>query len=358
MKRLAALLAFATVAVMVSTAVNTQATAQDDRPYLMTASTITLPDDFTDAVPVAIVDTGDVLLNGSIEGVASVLLWRDGAFSRLSAPTRQSHATAMHRNGQVVGWVMGDDEEPIAAILEEGRFIEMPGADTGSRAFGTNGENGLVGEALFEESDQRSVPVYWTSTSVEVLPGITEDSTGRAHDVNTIGQIAGWIAPTGDLEDSGRATLWFGNQITDLGLQIDGWSAAFAINETGQVVGVAESVGADDGKSVTTATLWQDGQPGDLGVPDGFDWAEAVDISDSGLIVGTAGTGRFGSIGGVTTAVLWTVNDRFDLNESTAGLNAIQLTAAVSVNTFGQILCAGLDEAGRAQVVILTVLGN
>ncbi len=358
MTRLAAVLAFAALAMLVGSVARTQAIAQEDGPSLMSASIVTLPDDFADAVPVAIVDSGDVLLNGAIEGVASVLLWRDGVFTQLGDPNRQSTATAMHQNGQVVGWVIGDDEEPFAAILAEGRFIEMPGAVSGSRAFGTNGENGLVGEAVLVESSQLPVPVYWTTTSVEVLPGITEGSAGRANDVNTIGQIAGWQASTGNLDESGRAMLWFGNEITDLGQPLDGWSAAFAINETGQVVGVAELVGSGDGQPGTTAMLWQDGQSTDLGIPDGFGWAEAVDISDSGLIVGTAGTGNPTSNGSASTAVLWTVNDRFDLNESTAGLGSVHLTSAVSVNTFGQILCAGLDEAGHAQIAVLSVLGN
>jgi probable HAF family extracellular repeat protein len=122
------------------------------------------------------------------------------------------------------------------------------------------------------------------------------------------------------------------NQITELPpLSLDPDSAATAINDKGQVVGISGLCSvAVGGASAKHAVLWENGVPMDLGTLGGAAWRTPVAINNHGLVVGFANTSGDENAGPSPTAFIWTretgmrpiaavgsdTNDiAFDLNE-------------------------------------------
>lgn len=81
-------------------------------------------------------------------------------------------------------------------------------------------------------------PYYWSTASKNLL-GTPSGDPGEALDINSTGQVVGWINDgTGN-----RAVLWTGPTLTDLNVLIDpslGWrlTKATALNNIGQITGV------------------------------------------------------------------------------------------------------------------------
>lgn len=101
-----------------------------------------------------------------------------------------------------------------------------------------------------------------------------------AYDVNESGQTVGEAYLAGD--EVAHAVLWMDGAATDLGA-IDGSSAAWAINDSGEVVGWS-------GKGpLNTAMLWADGGWVDLGADmNAAGSSVAWDVTEGGLVVGQA----------------------------------------------------------------------
>lgn len=105
-----------------------------------------------------------------------------------------------------------------------------------------------------------------------------------AYGINAAGQVVG-------MDDNGNwthATLWDGQERTDLGTLGGRSATAQAINNAGQVVGEAQTASGD-----RRAFLWEDGVMTDLGtLPDTHTawpsnlWSQANAINASGQIVG------------------------------------------------------------------------
>ncbi|HZW08862.1 MAG TPA: GC-type dockerin domain-anchored protein [Phycisphaerales bacterium] len=102
-----------------------------------------------------------------------------------------------------------------------------------------------------------------------------------AYDVNEHGQVVGEAYLAGD--EVAHAVLWTDGVATDLGA-IAGSSAAWAINDGGQVVGWSGT-----GGFLNTAVLWENGSLLDLGADmHAAGSSVAWDITEGGLVVGQA----------------------------------------------------------------------
>jgi probable HAF family extracellular repeat protein len=119
--------------------------------------------------------------------------------------------------------------------------------------------------------------------------------------VNNRGQVVGWAEngvhdPTCDTSFQilqFRAVIWQPNgQMQELPpLPGDNTSAATAINDLGQVVGISGDCGVAVGSvSARHAVLWQNGVPTDLGNIGGDAWNTPTAINNQGTIVGFANT--------------------------------------------------------------------
>jgi len=135
-------------------------------------------------------------------------------------------------------------------------------------------------------------------TALEPFPGgFSSYATG----VNNQGQVVGWAEngvhdPTCNTSFQilqFRAVIWQPNgTMQELPpLSGDSTSAAVAINDLGQVVGISGDCGIAVGSvSARHAVLWQNGVPTDLGNIGGDSWNTPTAINNQGTIVGFANT--------------------------------------------------------------------
>jgi probable HAF family extracellular repeat protein len=188
----------------------------------------------------------------------------------------------------------------------------------------------------------------WQNGSMTALPTLG-GYNGFAASVNNLGQVVGWAetavhdptcAPPQVLQF--EAVIWGpGNgQIHQLpGLADDPDTAATAINDNGQVVGISgicqNAVGAFSAKH---AVLWQDGQPIDLGNIGGHGWNTPTSINNQGQIVGFAnqsGDLINGNLAFKFHAFFWT-KERGMRDLGTLSGDAI--SEALGINEAGQVV--------------------
>lgn len=114
---------------------------------------------------------------------------------------------------------------------------------------------------------------------IAMLPSLG-GSNAFAHDINESGAVVGEAQVSGDV--ALHAVVWVGGVPTDLGA-ISGDSAAWAINDAGQIVGSSDTL------SRRTAMLWQNGGWTDVGADmHAVGSSVAWDINAGGLVVGQA----------------------------------------------------------------------
>src|SRR5262249_39571965 len=118
-----------------------------------------------------------------------------------------------------------------------------------------------------------------------LVPGQWESA---ALDINDSGQVVGY-SETGEMDPTGtynivHAFLYQNGNMIDLGALGDLDSMALAINSSGEVVGlsVMEVVGGEHFR----AFLWKNGVMNDLGALKKDGGSAAFDINDAGQIVG------------------------------------------------------------------------
>lgn len=251
-----------------------------------------------------------------------------------------SVASGISESGLVVGWSAA--ETGTKGFLWDGGVMidlgELPGGPhVGgafvSMAYAVNDAAQVVGVARDEETSRAFRWEAGAMTDLGDLPG--GSSVANARDINSTGQVVGYSVgqEPGDFA-YGWATLWHagGAGIEGLGDLPGGRnnSAANAINDHGQVVGVS------DAASGKRAFLWEPGGAMvDLGdLPGGEDDSEAHDINNNGLVVGEsqADEGR--------RAFLWEAGMMISLGDLGGALNR---SMAYAINDAGHVV--GLSNA-------------
>lgn len=182
--------------------------------------------------------------------------------------------------------------------------------------------NGLVAGMAIASNGSHAVKLK----DLELLRLGKDDEASSANDVNTLGQVVGFVSSA---ETNGqRAILWADDGAKDLGTLGGPFSIAHGINELGAVVG--ESTIAD---GVTShAFLWQNETMIDLGTLGG-DASVALAINDQGVIAGLSTTAPGQQpYGPGSRAVLWGPDGLIDL-----GALGGDVGAAAAINAKGWI---------------------
>jgi probable HAF family extracellular repeat protein len=184
-------------------------------------------------------------------------------------------------------------------------------------------------------------------TALEPFPGgFSSYATG----VNNQGQVVGWAEngvhdPTCNTSFQilqFRAVIWQPNgTMQELPpLSGDSTSAAVAINDVGQVVGISGDCGIAVGSvSARHAVLWQNGVPTDLGNIGGDSWNTPTAINNQGTIVGFANTAP--GVARSYEAFIWTKAGGM---KSLGKFSDALRSAAFGVNEKGQVV--GLARGG------------
>jgi probable HAF family extracellular repeat protein len=264
-------------------------------------------------------------------------------FVAMAAPIRlaaQSHynvvdlgelgGTAGSANGiNDRGWVTGTDNlagdlTSVATLWTHGLTIPLGTLENGPNsavAFPVKNNNGvIVGISELPDADPlgenfscwpflgEGVPTgrickgfRWQNGQMTALPPFPGGYSSYAAGVNNLGQVVGW-AENGVHDPSCdpafqilqfRAAIWQPNGLMQElpPLPGDSTSAATAINDYGQVVGISgDCFIAVGNSSARHAVLWENGVPTDLGNIGGDAWNTPTAINNAGTIVGFANT--------------------------------------------------------------------
>jgi probable HAF family extracellular repeat protein len=197
--------------------------------------------------------------------------------------------------------------------------------------------------------------VIWGPAPGEIreLPPLPGDTASAATALNDRGQVVG-ISGICD-RAVGRFSaihdvLWQDGKPTDLGsLGGVAWNTPMAINERGDVIGFANASAAAGGRFDAHAFLWthRDGMR-DLGTLPGDTFSQALGINDRREIVGTSCDADFNC-----RAVVWRKGVVTDLNTLVKPGDDGTLISANDVNESGRITGQALDPATGALVAFV-----
>src|SRR5579862_6192104 len=109
----------------------------------------------------------------------------------------------------------------------------------------------------------------WQNSAPVALPSGGLNSWAKG--INSSGDVVGEI--------QGIATLWHDAVANSLSTPANCTSSAYAVNDSGQIVGVIR-----DSSGVNHATLWKGGTSFDLGTPSIFSGGYAVGINNAGAV--------------------------------------------------------------------------
>lgn len=215
-----------------------------------------------------------------------------------------------------------------------------------SAATGANNDGLVVGVAENSTQDPNCTrpqvldyeAVVWRGNTIEELSPVAGDAIGAALAVNDNGQIAGSTGMCGSGPGIGpifmHAVLWKNQVPTDLGNLGGAFNnVAYALNNSGQVVGASDLVGDSTGH----AFLWQSGVMTDLGTLAGDFSSVAFAINDSSQVVGQSCDVNFNC-----RAFLWQNGVMTDLNGPAAG-SPLYLISAADINSRSEIVGTGID---------------
>lgn len=231
-----------------------------------------------------------------------------------------------------------------------------------SAAIGANNSGLVVGVAEDSTPDPNCIPpqvlgykaVVWRGGAIHELPLVAGDASGAAIAANDRNQVVGESGMCGSGIGLGpipvHAVLWQNGTITDLG-NLGGAvnNIAYAINESGQIVGASDLQGDNTGH----AFLWQKGAMTDLGTLAGDSSSAAFGINGNGQVVGVS-CDQSGSC----RAFLWESGVMTDLNALTPAGSSLYLLIANDINSRGGIVGTALDQSNGEPLAFVAVPCN
>jgi probable HAF family extracellular repeat protein len=255
----------------------------------------------------------------------------------------------------------------LGVVWENGRARALPtlGGDNGF-ATGTNNRRQTVGWAENAVRDATCVApqvlqfraVIWGPGTDQVveLPPLRGDTSSAATAINDRGQVVG-ISGICDRAvgrfSAAHAVSWEQGVATDLGtLGGVAWNTPMAINESGDVVGFGNISAAPGGAFDAHAFLWTR-QHGihDLGTLPGDAYSQALGINDQRQVVGLSCSAGFASCRGF----VWEDGAMVDLNSLVDPAFAGQMVAAGDIDDSGQITGQSFDPGTNVGSAFLAV---
>lgn len=255
----------------------------------------------------------------------------------------------------------------LGVVWEEGKIRALPtfGGDNGF-ATGSNNRRQVVGwaENTVEDSSciqpqvlQFRAALWGPGTSeMRELPPLGDDRTSAATAINDKGQVVGISGACGTAVggvSAAHAVMWDKGETIYLGtLGGIAWNTPMAVNERGDVVGFSNVSAADGAAFNAQAFRWQRGRGIEsLGVLPGDSLSQALGINDKGQVVGISCTAGFASCRGF----LYDHGVMMDLSAMLPDDYADHLFTANDINNAGQIAGQSI-KAGTGELVAVWLI--
>lgn len=204
-----------------------------------------------------------------------------------------------------------------------------------------NASGSIVGGLYKADCNGCRNAVKWDGSSLLELGAASGYSAAVASGINDAGHVVGHSHKVSNRNSEQRATLWKDGATVDLGTLGGNNSAAYAINNSGAVIG-SSHISADN--TYSHATLWQNGSIHDLGTLGG-NYSYAWALNEQNQIVGQSRTSD-----GDYAATLWDDGAIIDLGHL---LNSPYASSgAVSINEQGMIVGYSSDDAGNGRATL------
>lgn len=235
-------------------------------------------------------------------------------------------------------------------IWQNGAAVSLGSLGSGfTTATAINDSGEVVGLSYVTNTDERAF--MWQNGVMTALVSLagTAAPNGSASAINNQGEIVGessFVTSTGLLFE--RATLWQNGQPVDLGALPDGSgnSYAVAINNEGQAIGQVSPT-LPSPSAPEQAVLFQNGAVTLLTGLAANESTVARGINDAGTIVGLAGTAT-----GDEHAVMWQAGVITDLNSLLPANSGWVLEEADGVDANGDIFGIGALNGVRAEFLL------
>jgi probable HAF family extracellular repeat protein len=295
--------------------------------------------------------------NTAGDAVRHAFLWENGVMTDLGTlGGPNSLANAVSERAAVVGiadtpnpggnpLICFDANQCHAYIWQGGVMTDLGtlgGTNSGILGDGINDSGQAVGLAETTVPDPTNPPYseyhafLWQNETMIDL-GTLGGPKSIAWAINNSGQVVGAADVTKSISPITHAFMWQQGVMTDLGTLGGSTSTALAINNRGQVVGVSNLPGD---LSIHTF-LWQNGGMVDLGVLDPNVNSVAGDINNRGQVVGYS----FDMNANNFTALLWENGVIYNLNDLLVGDSGLQLLFAFQINDGGQIVGTAVQKS-------------
>lgn len=300
-------------------------------------------------------DQGQVVGQSFItNGEPRAFIWSEGVGMRNLGVLDNGYNSAafdINNVGQVIGYSYINSGATRAFLWTESTPIRDLGTPSfGSEAWGINDTGQVVGD-LFDPTNGQSRAFLWTESSgTQNLGTFGGNIRSAAFDINNAGQVVGF-ANTAD--EQTRAFLWTESAgMKNLGT-LGYYSFATSINDVGQVVGYSDPTDVP-----TRAFLWSENTGminlGTLGGDNSYSYAYG--INNAGQVVGNS-VFNISATGTTQHAFLWEDGAMFDLNNLLSSNSGWTIFEARGINNVGQIVgTASLDDQVRA--VLLSPIPN
>ncbi len=303
------------------------------------------------AVDLGVVGARDLNNSGQVVGSyqssdgnrSHAFLWSNGIRTDLGTlgggSGSTSSAYAINDSGQITGTYQIPGGAGGAFLYSNGTM-----SDLGTGGYGAGYDINRAGQIAGKTTQfagGASAPFLWTNGTLQNLgflgSGNQHLTNGSAFALNNTGEVVG-ITENGNIADQSDHAFRYSNGVmSDLGLGAN--KQAFDINDSGQITGTLDST-----NSTAQGFIDTNGVIKTLPMP-------GVGINSSGQVVGgnANGTGTFLYSGGIVTSL----NGTTDWD--------ITVFGAIAINDVGQILVAGLpglagSTGGPEHTYLLTPL--
>jgi probable HAF family extracellular repeat protein len=307
---------------------------------------------------------------GTLGGPNSSVLWPVKNDKGIIAGVAETGETdPLGENWSCSAFFPGDPSGHVCQgfVWEKGVMSALPTlGGTHSFATGANNSGLVVGWAENTFHDPTCVApqvlqfraTLWEPDRDEVqeLPPLPGDTVSAATAINDRGQVVGISGICDNAVgrfSAAHSVLWEDGEVTNIGdLGGVAWNTPMAINDHGQVVGFS-NVSAEDGGSFNArAFLWtEENGIVDLGTLPGDATSQALGINNRGQVVGLSCTEGFASCRGF----LWQDGVMMDLNALVGLGYDDHIYNANDINDFGMITGQAVDDETGDALTFLAI---